>query len=166
MDWNEIQNSLSNIVFAILLIAMISYWINLAFFNKTNFLSNFGKLASTIANGLLFFILGSRWIVSGYFPLSNLYESLIFLSWAISSIAIFLQAKTTTSPYPAGASSYCFGSKHLSDPGSPHPRAYAQTAPLTDFFSRHGASKALRQFPTFAQRLLPASFARFSGSDV
>jgi hypothetical protein len=34
MDWNEIQNSSSNLVFAILLIAMISYWVNLSFFNK------------------------------------------------------------------------------------------------------------------------------------
>src|SRR6056300_414174 len=31
MDWNELQNFLSNIVFAILLVAMISYWINLSF---------------------------------------------------------------------------------------------------------------------------------------
>lgn len=94
MDWNEIQNSLSNIVFAILLIAMISYWINLAFFNKTNFLSNFGKLASTIANGLLFFILGSRWIVSGYFPLSNLYESLLFLTWTLLTLYLYIESQT------------------------------------------------------------------------
>jgi len=80
MDWNEIQNSLSNVVFAILLIAMISYWVNLSFFNKNNLLSNFGKLCATIANGLLFFVLCSRWIVAGYFPLSNLYESLLFLT--------------------------------------------------------------------------------------
>jgi ABC-type transport system involved in cytochrome c biogenesis permease subunit len=25
----------------------------------------------------------SRWVSSGHFPLSNLYESLIFLSWAL-----------------------------------------------------------------------------------
>ena len=37
MDWNEIQNSLSNIVFAILIIAMISYWINLSFLIKQIF---------------------------------------------------------------------------------------------------------------------------------
>nr|YP_010008675.1 cytochrome c biogenesis protein [Cryptospora inconspicua]QNR89687.1 cytochrome c biogenesis protein [Cryptospora inconspicua] len=34
--------------------------------------------------GLLF----TRWIYSGHFPLSNLYESLIFLSWAFSIIHI------------------------------------------------------------------------------
>lgn len=94
MDWNEIQNSLSNIVFAILLIAMISYWVNLAFFNKTNFLSNFGKTASIIANGLLFFILGSRWIVAGYFPLSNLYESLLFLTWTLLTLYLYVEIQT------------------------------------------------------------------------
>nr|YP_009942400.1 cytochrome c heme attachment protein [Tropaeolum pentaphyllum]QOC71569.1 cytochrome c heme attachment protein [Tropaeolum pentaphyllum] len=31
-------------------------------------------------------LLATRWIYSGYFPLSNLYESLIFLSWSFSII--------------------------------------------------------------------------------
>jgi cytochrome c-type biogenesis protein CcsB len=94
MDWNEIQNSLSNVVFAILLIAMISYWVNLSFFNKNNLLSNFGKLCATIANGLLFFILCSRWIVAGYFPLSNLYESLLFLTWTLLTLYLYVESQT------------------------------------------------------------------------
>jgi cytochrome c-type biogenesis protein CcsB len=94
MDWNEIQNSLSNVVFAILLVAMISYWVNLSFFNKNNLLSNFGKLCATIANGLLFFILCSRWIVAGYFPLSNLYESLLFLTWTLLTLYLYVESQT------------------------------------------------------------------------
>ena len=94
MDWNEIQNSLSNIVFAILLIAMISYWVNLSFFNKNNLLSNLGKLCAIIANGLLFLILGSRWIVAGYFPLSNLYESLLFLTWILLTLYLYIELQT------------------------------------------------------------------------
>jgi|TARA_B110000240_G_C13497043_1_gene452106 cytochrome c-type biogenesis protein CcsB len=94
MDWNEIQNSLSNVVFAILLIAMISYWVNLSFFNKNNLLSNFGKLCATIANGLLFFVLCSRWIVAGYFPLSNLYESLLFLTWTLLTLYLYVESQT------------------------------------------------------------------------
>nr|YP_010174675.1 cytochrome c heme attachment protein [Salvadora persica]QSJ55445.1 cytochrome c heme attachment protein [Salvadora persica] len=35
-------------------------------------------------------LLATRWIYSGYFPLSNLYESLIFLSWSFSVIHILL----------------------------------------------------------------------------
>ena len=35
-----------------------------------------------------------RWVGEGYFPLSNLYESLIFLSWTISFIHLIVEAKT------------------------------------------------------------------------
>jgi len=94
MDWNEIQNWSSNLVFAILLIAMICYWVNLSFFNKNNLLSNFGKLCATLANGLLFFVLCSRWIVAGYFPLSNLYESLLFLTWTLLTIYLYIESQT------------------------------------------------------------------------
>ena len=94
MDWNEIQNSSSNLVFAILLIAMISYWVNLSFFNKSDLLSNFGKLSATIASGLLFFVLCSRWIVAGYFPLSNLYESLLFLTWTLLTLYLYIESQT------------------------------------------------------------------------
>jgi hypothetical protein len=63
MDWNEIQNFLSNIVFAILLTTMILYWVNLSFFNETNLLVKIGKFSIITANILLFIILSSRWIV-------------------------------------------------------------------------------------------------------
>jgi hypothetical protein len=36
MDWNEIQNFSSNIVFGVLLFAMIVYWVNLSLFNNSN----------------------------------------------------------------------------------------------------------------------------------
>jgi cytochrome c-type biogenesis protein CcsB len=94
MDWNEIQNSSSNLVFAILLIAMIFYWVNLSFFNKSNLLSNFGKLSAMIASGLLFFVLCSRWIIAGYFPLSNLYESLLFLTWTLLTLYLYIESQT------------------------------------------------------------------------
>lgn len=35
-----------------------------------------------------------RWINEGYFPLSNLYESLIFLSWGLSTLHIIIEQKT------------------------------------------------------------------------
>ena len=94
MDWNGIQNSMSNLVFGILIIAMICYWINLAFFNKTTFLSHFGKLSTLIANFILFFILCSRWIFAGYFPLSNLYESLLFLTWLLLALYLYIEVQT------------------------------------------------------------------------
>ena len=94
MDWNITQNFSSNIVFGILLFAMIIYWINLSLFRGTRNLLQVGKLSAIIANILLFFILCSRWIIAGYFPLSNLYESLLFLTWTLLTIYLYLEFKT------------------------------------------------------------------------
>ena len=96
MDWNEIQNFLSNIVFGVLLFAMISYWVNLSFFSEKSILSRLGRASTIIANVLLFFILCSRWVVAGYFPLSNLYESLLFLTWILLTIYLYIELKTSS----------------------------------------------------------------------
>ena len=84
MDWNEIQNVLSNMVFGILFMGMITSWINLSLFNSSTFLAKIGKIGTISATGFLFFILCSRWIIAGYFPLSNLYESLLFLKQEVN----------------------------------------------------------------------------------
>jgi cytochrome c-type biogenesis protein CcsB len=94
MDWNNVQNFLSNIVFGILLLTMIFYWISLLFLNSTNILSKIGNYCSFIANILLFFILCSRWIVAGYFPLSNLYESLLFLTCMLLTLYLYIESRT------------------------------------------------------------------------
>jgi cytochrome c-type biogenesis protein CcsB len=94
MNWDIIQNFSSNLVFGILLFAMTIYWISLSFFKSTKNLSQIGKISAIVANVLLFFILGSRWIVAGYFPLSNLYESLLFLAWTLLTIYLYVEFKT------------------------------------------------------------------------
>jgi cytochrome c-type biogenesis protein CcsB len=94
MNWNEIQNFSSNIVFGVLLFAMITYWVNLSLFRNSYVLSKIGRLSTIIANLILFFILCSRWIVAGYFPLSNLYESLLFLTWMLLTIYLYIETKT------------------------------------------------------------------------
>jgi cytochrome c-type biogenesis protein CcsB len=94
MDWNEIQNLLSNIVFAVLLVAMVIYWVNLFFFREKTSISIIGRTSTIIANLLLFFILCSRWIVAGYFPLSNLYESLLFLTWTLLTVYLYIETQT------------------------------------------------------------------------
>lgn len=94
MNWDTIQNFSSNIVFGILLFSMIIYWVSLSFFKETNNLAQMGRSCSIIANILLFFILASRWIVAGYFPLSNLYESLLFLTWTLLTIYLYVEHKT------------------------------------------------------------------------
>ena len=94
MDWNEIQNFSSNIVFGVLLFAMITYWVNLSLFSDSFLLAKIGRFSTIIASVILFFILCSRWIVAGYFPLSNLYESLLFLTWMLLTIYLYLETKT------------------------------------------------------------------------
>jgi cytochrome c-type biogenesis protein CcsB len=94
MDWNEIQNFSSNIVFGVLLFAMITYWVNLSLFSNNDILARIGRFSTIVANLLLFFILCSRWIVAGYFPLSNLYESLLFLTWTLLTIYLYIETQT------------------------------------------------------------------------
>jgi cytochrome c-type biogenesis protein CcsB len=77
----------------LLFFAMISYWISL-FIPKNNLIFRIGKLLISISNILFTLTLLIRWITEGYFPLSNLYESLIFLSWGISSIHLFIENQT------------------------------------------------------------------------
>ena len=96
MNWNNIQNFLSNIVFGILLFTTIFYWISLLLLKDKNKLSQIGKISSFSANILLFFILCSRWIVAGYFPLSNLYESLLFLTWSLLTLYLYVEFKTNS----------------------------------------------------------------------
>jgi cytochrome c-type biogenesis protein CcsB len=94
MDWDTLQNIASNIVFGILLFAMIIYWISLSFFKLNNNIVQIGRISAFFANVLLFLILASRWIVAGYFPLSNLYESLLFLTWTLLTIYLYVETKT------------------------------------------------------------------------
>jgi cytochrome c-type biogenesis protein CcsB len=88
--------SLDNIIFLILLVVTIVYWASLIFTNF-KFLTKVSFTGSIITNALLFILLGSRWLNYGYFPLSNLYESLIFLAWGITFVSIVLEQKSTTS---------------------------------------------------------------------
>jgi cytochrome c-type biogenesis protein CcsB len=72
---------------------MIIYWISLSL-PKNEVFFKIGKSLIVGSNFLFTITLLSRWIGEGYFPLSNLYESLIFLSWGISTIHLFIETKT------------------------------------------------------------------------
>jgi cytochrome c-type biogenesis protein CcsB len=76
-----------------LFFAMVFYWISL-YVPKNNFIFQTSKILVLFSNLLFTFTLLSRWIREGYFPLSNLYESLIFLCWGLSSIHLFIEFQT------------------------------------------------------------------------
>ena len=50
-----------------------------------------GPVVMALSNGSLFILLLIRWKESGHFPLSNLYESLMFLSWSLTSIHLMIE---------------------------------------------------------------------------
>lgn len=48
--------------------------------------------ALSFANLSLVALLSNRWIESGHFPLSNMYESLSFLAWGVTAVTLYFMA--------------------------------------------------------------------------
>ena len=92
----QIQSSLDNLIFLILLVVTIIYWASIILPNF-KLLTKIGFGGTFLTNSLIFCLLGSRWINYGYFPLSNLYESLLFLAWGITFTTFVLESRTRTS---------------------------------------------------------------------
>nr|YP_009315303.1 Cytochrome c biogenesis protein ccs1 [Yamadaella caenomyce]SCW23758.1 Cytochrome c biogenesis protein ccs1 [Yamadaella caenomyce] len=92
MEWNKLDNTLINISLLLLLVNLILYWTNISF-PKLSSLKQWSKLQLIIINIGLAVILGKRWNTYGYFPLSNLYESLIFLTWCLTFVQICIEYK-------------------------------------------------------------------------
>nr|YP_009314689.1 Cytochrome c biogenesis protein ccs1 [Neoizziella asiatica]SCW23144.1 Cytochrome c biogenesis protein ccs1 [Neoizziella asiatica] len=89
MEWNIVHNRLINTSFVLLLVTLLTSWTTIAFPYLT-VLKKFSKVAVIIVNVLLASILASRWWINGYFPLSNLYESLLFLTWCLTLAQILI----------------------------------------------------------------------------
>ena len=90
MDLIALQNGLDNISFAVLFVTMLIYWVGAAF-PTIPYLSTLGGAGMAIANLCIATLLGARWLEAGYFPLSNLYESLFFLTWGITTVHIIAE---------------------------------------------------------------------------
>jgi ABC-type transport system involved in cytochrome c biogenesis permease subunit len=110
----KMESLLGNFSFISLFVAMLFFWVYASFFlqkkdsfinstamqqsneqqaiesinikKKENFWFLFGNIGMLLSNLTLLFLLLFRWKESGHFPLSNLYESLIFLSWSCTLI--------------------------------------------------------------------------------
>jgi cytochrome c-type biogenesis protein CcsB len=85
MDLVQLQGILDNISFAVLFVTMLVYWVGAAF-PQLPTLTVVGTTGMAIANLFMAALLGARWLEAGYFPLSNLYESLFFLAWGVTTI--------------------------------------------------------------------------------
>jgi cytochrome c-type biogenesis protein CcsB len=83
----NLENFFMNVSFLILLFSTILYWIQTAF----QYSKNYGMIGMILANFSLLTLLILRWENSGHFPLSNLYESFIFLSWTLTFIHLLIE---------------------------------------------------------------------------
>ena len=90
MNLVALQNWLDNTSFAVLFITMLVYWGGAAF-PGIPYLPSLGTAGIAIANMCIAALLGARWLESGYFPLSNLYESLFFLTWGITTVHLIVE---------------------------------------------------------------------------
>ncbi|MGI2908112.1 c-type cytochrome biogenesis protein CcsB [Tolypothrix sp. VBCCA 56010] len=90
MNLVVLQNWLDNASFAVLFLTMLVYWAGAAFGNLSA-IAALGTAGMAIANLCIATLLGARWIEAGYFPLSNLYESLFFLTWGITTVHLIAE---------------------------------------------------------------------------
>ncbi|WP_267383678.1 c-type cytochrome biogenesis protein CcsB [Cyanobacterium sp. uoEpiScrs1] len=90
MNLITLQNFLDNTSFLILFFTMLIYWTGAAF-RETSILPALGTTGIAIANLSITALLAARWLEGGYFPLSNLYESLFFLAWGVTAVHLIAE---------------------------------------------------------------------------
>jgi cytochrome c-type biogenesis protein CcsB len=112
MNLIRLENLLDNASFGILFLTMLIYWGGAAF-PRLPSLAVLGTTGMTIANLCMAALLASRWIEAGYFPLSNLYESLFFLAWGVTTIHLLAESMSrsrligvATSPVAMGITAF------------------------------------------------------------
>ena len=88
----NLHNLSINISFGLLFMSMLSYWSSIAFYNIKVF-SFLAQKSMITSNMILFFTISIRWAESRHFPLSNLYESLLFLTWGITFVNWMLEIR-------------------------------------------------------------------------
>jgi cytochrome c-type biogenesis protein CcsB len=68
-----------------LLLATLFFWLKNSVFN-TPLVDKCGNIFLLLSNISMTILLINRWFASNHFPLSNLYESTIFLAWSLTTI--------------------------------------------------------------------------------
>nr|YP_010736205.1 cytochrome c biogenesis/heme attachment protein [Haraella retrocalla]WEL36091.1 cytochrome c biogenesis/heme attachment protein [Haraella retrocalla] len=87
MIFATLEHILTHISFSIISIVILIHLINLLVYEIEELRNSSKKgMIATFSSITVFLV--TRWISSGHFPLSNLYESLIFLSWSLYIIHI------------------------------------------------------------------------------
>jgi len=95
IDFPVVERLCANICFLLLFLTTVHYWSKIIFRGKISYTSTgIVGFGTTIFFLTLHLIL--RWIEFGHFPLSNLYESLLFLAWCLVILHIFIENSTKT----------------------------------------------------------------------
>lgn len=108
MDLVTLQSWLDNLAFIILFATMLFYWVEVAFPRLSSF-GSLGTLGMATANLAIAALLISRWIEGGYFPLSNLYESLFFVVWGITAVHLVAERMSQSTLVGAATSPIAMG---------------------------------------------------------
>ena len=95
MNLAIIESFCINSCFISLFITTIYYWCKTLFVEQTRY-SQVGLLGYGITFLFLTIHLLIRWVDSGHFPLSNLYESLLFLTWCSIVLHIYMEDSLKT----------------------------------------------------------------------
>jgi cytochrome c-type biogenesis protein CcsB len=93
MTFTILEQFLAHISFFLLFLVTLIYWGKFIFINNER-LNIAGKMGMIIVFPFITIFLSIRWILSKHFPLSNLYESSMFLSWGLALIHLILESKT------------------------------------------------------------------------
>ncbi|MFZ4640007.1 MAG: c-type cytochrome biogenesis protein CcsB [Nodosilinea sp.] len=100
MSLIDLQSGLDNASFAVLFATMLLYWCGLAF-PRFTLLPTLGTAGMAVGNLTIAALLVARWVEGGYFPMSNLYESLFALAWGLT--AMHLVAELMSRSHLVGA---------------------------------------------------------------
>ena len=142
------QGVLMPVSFGSLLCLMLLYWGQAALFSYTKY-SKLTTVLFSFSFISLTTLLILRWVDSGHFPLSNLYESLLFLSWNFLGIQLVAQLTLISAmPEPAFPAVRCAESDRPHQP----PARSAETSLARARYASKSKAKFFEAKPDFALR--------------
>nr|YP_009648027.1 cytochrome c heme attachment protein [Cycas szechuanensis]QWK46703.1 cytochrome c heme attachment protein [Cycas bifida]UBX38515.1 cytochrome c biogenesis protein [Cycas taiwaniana]QBZ38464.1 cytochrome c heme attachment protein [Cycas szechuanensis]UNV38281.1 cytochrome c biogenesis protein [Cycas szechuanensis]WHS16294.1 cytochrome c heme attachment protein [Cycas bifida] len=92
MIFITLEHILAHISFSLISVVTLAYWGTLV--HQIEGLSSSGGKGMIVTFVCTAGLLITRWLYSGHLPLSNLYESFMFLSWSSSVIHIILEVRS------------------------------------------------------------------------
>jgi cytochrome c-type biogenesis protein CcsB len=95
VDIPVVERFCANSCFVLIFCTTLYYWSKIIFTEKSSY-NQTGLIGFSLTVGFLTVHLILRWFDSGHFPLSNLYESLLFLSWCLLILHIYIENSAKT----------------------------------------------------------------------